>query len=521
MTSKGGRRPMVYVGANDGMLHAFDGRLLADGGGVERFAYIPNSVLGHMGNLLLPYVPADGNAQEFSHRYYVDGPVVVSDAYYAGGWETVLVGTTGAGAKGVFALNVSDAANPTSTQPFSASDRLWEINDQNTSLTANERNNIGNVLGKPVIVPVKTGSGTGPVKWQAIFGNGYNSANGKAVLYLVDIDTGSPRITMIEAVESGSNVPPGANGLGNIVVTDRWAPATNGSLTLRSRDGYADTVYAADQKGAIWKFDLRDATPANQTRPVFTTLRYTSGPATGYRQPILGGLAAAAGPGGGVLVYFGTGSFSFNNDPGDTTLQSLYAVLDRSTGAPTATMTRANLLQQTIVSTDPDDEARLTSTTALAYGALSGWYLDLPDGERFVGYPRIESGIVFMPTYDPRAVGGCGTNGKNWLFGLNALSGAASLSNVRVGSPTGDPYNAGTGAIALDTKGTAPVKDVAVMTSPRVQPLVPDPGATEEELKEQLDQALGAQCSMIVKVAGAPPLYLPRACGRQSWRQIQ
>ena len=312
LTNKGStRRPMVYAGANDGMLHGFDGRADSSGG-IERFAYIPQGVSGHLGNLLFPYVAADGGDQKFQHRYFVDGPVTVSDAYYGGSWKTTLVASTGAGARGVFALNTSGVSGLSGS--FAASDRLWDVNALNTSLTTAVRNNLGYVLGRPVIVPIKTGSGTGPVKWRAIFGNGYNSVSGKAVLFLVDIATGTPNITMIEANEAGAGVPPGTNGLGNIVVTDRWGPAADSTLTLRVRDGFADTVYAADQKGAIWKFDLRDAAPANLTTPVFTTLKYTAGPEAGTRQPIIGGLTTAAGPRGGVLIFFGTGSFSFNGD---------------------------------------------------------------------------------------------------------------------------------------------------------------------------------------------------------------
>lgn len=511
---KNDRRPMVYAGANDGMLHAFDGRLEADGGGVERFAYIPQSVLGHMGNLLFPYDPADGGDQKFQHRYYVDGPVTVSDAYYSGAWETVLVGTTGAGARGAFALDVSDASLEAGGS-FSAGDRLWEISDLNMDLDVDVRENIGHVLGRPVVVPVRTGSSTGPVKWRAIFGNGYNSVNGKAVLFLVDIDTNvlaSGKITMIEAIESGA--PAGSNGLGNVVVVDRFSGT---DLTMRGRDGFADTVYAADQKGAIWKFDLRNADPADQDTPLFTTLTYASGPEEDTRQPILGGLTAASGPGGGVLVYFGTGSFSFNNDPGDTTLQSLYAVLDNGSGT---TVTRSNLLQQTIVSTTTVDGRtfRTTSSNMMTTGRR-GWYLDLPDSERFVGYPRIESGVVFMPTYAPNAASGCDAVGNNWLYGLNALTGGAGLSRVRFGSPTGDSPGPNTGAVALVGEAgkpvTAPIKDVAVLTAPRLPPLAS--GATPTELAT----ALAVGCSMVVQVAGAPSMYLPRPCGRQSWRQIQ
>ncbi|MET1162592.1 MAG: PilC/PilY family type IV pilus protein, partial [Pseudoxanthomonas sp.] len=311
LTTKSSRRPMVYAGANDGMLHAFDGRDRASGGGVERFGYIPTTALGHMGNLLFPLAGKE-NDPDFQHRYYVDGPVTISDAYNAGawagsaGWKTVLVGGAGAGGRGVYALNVSNPAGFTST------DRLWEINANHA--TASVKNNIGYVINKPVIVPVKTYGGT--VRWKAIFGNGYASTNKAAVLFVVDIATGA--VTTITATEAAAPAG-GDNGLGNIVVLDRFGGA-DATLNSSLRDGYADTVYGADQKGAVWKFDLRDGTSGTITTPLFVTNTY----ADGTRQPILGGLAAAAGPGGGVMVYFGTGSFSFAGDEVDRTIQSLY-----------------------------------------------------------------------------------------------------------------------------------------------------------------------------------------------------
>lgn len=505
------RRPMVYAGANDGMLHGFDGRTTT-AGGIERFAFIPQTVLGHMGNLLFPYEQAASGDQRFQHRYYVDGPLTVSDAYYGAGaqagWRTVLVGSTGAGAKGVFALNVSDVSRASGS--FAATDRLWEVSALNTNLTQAQRDNIGHVLGRPVIVPVKTGSATATPRWYAIFGNGYNSISNRAVLYMVEIGTGAPQIRMIEAVEA--NAPAGSNGLGNIVVLDRFTGAANNSLTAPGRDGFADTVYAADQKGAVWKFDLTDTSVTQVTRPLFTTRLYTSGAENNTRQPILGGLTAAAGRNGGVMLYFGTGSFSFEGDPVDTTQQSLYAVLDTGNGQPANTITRANLTAQTITATT--DGVRTTSANLPGAGML-GWYIDLPERERFVGYPRVDSGIVFMPTYAPVSALQCSVEGANWLYGLNALTGAAGLSNVTYDSPQGASPGTGTGAISLNTQGTAPVKDVAIFSSRRISPL--GAGATPDEL----DDALEAQCSMVIQVAGAPPLYLKRPCGRQSWRQIQ
>jgi len=500
-TKKQSRRHMVYVGANDGMLHAIDGGINAAGaanstGGNETFAYIPATAVGHIGNLLFPYVASQQGDQKFQHRYFVDGQVTVADAQIGTAWGTALVAASGAGGRSVFALDVS---NP---QSFTASNRLWEINDINTSLDATVRANLGFVLGKPVIVPTRTASGG--TEWKAIFGNGYNSASGKAVLYVVDMNSGSVR--MIEAVE-GTGAPAGTNGLGNIIVVDRFATTTSGSTTtrLRGRDGMADTVYAADQRGAIWKFDL-ESSATSVTRPVFTTRTSTessSGTTLTYRQPIIGGMTAVTGQGDGVMLLFGTGSFSFNGDERDSAVQSLYGVNDLSLGQPATTLTAANLAPYTV--TTNSGVRGLAAGTAT--GATSGWTVTLPTAERFVGNPTVVSGVVFMPTYVPNQTqAGCSTEGSNWLFGLTASSGAPALDQARKVSPSGDQVGTGTAALPLNTGGTSPVKDVAVAVIPR------------------LNSGSGPQdraCWMTVSASGADPLYIPYPCGRQSWRQLQ
>lgn len=485
-TKKAAGRSAVLFGANDGMFHIIDGHDTT--GGEELFAYIPATSVGHMGNLLFPYVAADKNNQKFEHRYFVDGPVAVSDVHIGGSWRTVAVATSGAGGRSVFALDITNPSSPSV---------LWEVNNL---VTGNPliSNSIGYVLGKPVIVPFKDSAGT--VSWKAIFGNGYNSSSQQASLFVVDIASGSTSV--IVASESPA---PAYNGLGNISVVDVQRRNLANTAWVGGRDGYADTVYAADQNGAVWKFDLLSSSVALGGQPLFVARN-----AGGTRQSITGGLTVATGPAGGVMVYFGTGSFIFTGDPLDNSVQTMYGVLDKGMSVPG----RASLLQQTI-GTDAGG-FRATSNFAMTAGK-SGWYIDLPAGERFVGYPRIESGVVFFPTYEPNvtAADDCSVNGKNWLYGLNALSGGAALTYVRMGSPTGTQPSSTTGAVTLNTGGTAPVRDVAVMTAPRVGPLAP--GATQAEI----DEALGAQCSMVVRVAGAPPMYLPRPCGRQSWRQVR
>ncbi|MBB6574485.1 pilus assembly protein [Xanthomonas arboricola] len=512
-TKRANQGYMVYAGANDGMLHAFDGGMngsgtVVGGGGRERFAYIPATSYGHMGNLLLPYQANKASAQPFDHRYFVDGPLAVGDAYYNNSWKTTLVGTTGAGGRGAFALDVT---NPGA---FGSGSRLWEINDLSGDATV--RSNIGHVLGKPVIVPVRAANGT--VSWKAIFGNGYDSASGKAVLFVVDIGTSStPVVRMIEATEPGNAIS-GRNGLGNIIVLDRVDNLTidPSGMPARTRDGYADTVYAADLRGAIWKFDLT-STAASVTVPAFTTGTYVEGGRT-YRQPITGGLQAASGENGGVLVLFGTGSFSFNDDslPSSSQhIQSLYGFTDQIDGVIATTLSRTSLTPYS-VTTGAGGGTRTLQVGTVPTTSL-GWYVDLPAGERFVGYPELVSGILFMPTYAPLAASsGCSTDGVNWLFGLNPRTGVGALSGVRMGGISGSTLATGSAGISLNTGGNAPVKDVGVAVVPRLEPKVnPKDGSAAPAVPS------GAGCWMVVNVAGAAPMYVPYPCGRQSWRQIQ
>lgn len=498
------RRYMVYAAANDGMLHAFDGGMGATGvqdadGGREVFGYVPSTALGHMGNLLVPYDSTAEKDMSFEHRYYVDGPLVVGDIYDSK-WKTALVGTAGAGGRSVFALDVTD---PTA---FGGNSVLWELNDFDTQLDAAVRDNIGHVLGKPVIVPLKTANGVPAFK--AIFGNGVESKSGKAALFVVDMVAGSkPKVATYVVEEAGTNLPAGRNGLGNVVVVDRW---TGDNQDQRGRDGYADTVYAADQKGAIWKFDLTGT--ASPKVPVFTTKTSVDTDKLTYRQPIMGGLTATAGPAGGVMLFFGTGSFSYVEDGLDKSIQGLYGVNDTSGKAPATTLTSANLRPITVNSG--------TTERTITMGAVpadnAGWTVILPAGERFVANPTVTSGIVFMPTYAPKigVSGGCSVDGSNWLFGLNTGTGAAALSQVRQGTPDGKSPSAGTAALPLSTGGNAPVRDVTTAVVPRL-------GSPEKTGTNPPPTPPGTACMMQVSVAGAPPMYLPYPCGRQSWRQIK
>ncbi len=295
---------MVYVGANDGMLHAF--QITSTGGvisGVEKFAYVPSFMYQNLENL---------TQTPLEHKYFVDlTPTVVS------GYEllddndadqTILVGGLGKGGKGYFALDVTDPAN------VDKSKVLWEFPDDDTSA---HESDMGYSFSRPVVV--RTNSNNSDEAWVVITGNGYDSTNGKAVLFILNPQTGGVTSKLATNDETG-------NGLSTPVAVDV------------NYDRKVDFVYAGDLKGNMWKFDLTGDTAAQWS------VAYHNGTAN---QPLF----TAKGPGGdaqpittkpevmfhpqeyqlrkhGLMVLFGTGKLLGESDFSDNRTQTVYGIWD-------------------------------------------------------------------------------------------------------------------------------------------------------------------------------------------------
>lgn len=373
------RPPVVYAGANDGMLHAFNAET-----GKELFAYIPASVYPRLSWLTSP---------NYTHRYYVDGNAYAGDAYIGASpsWKTVLLGTLGGGGKSIFALDITDPVN------FSASDVLWEFTDPD----------LGFVHGQAKIALLNNGS------WAAIISNGYNSTNNRAYLFVVDLQTGA----LIRKIPTNTSTN---NGLSSPALVD-----TNG-------DKIIDIVYAGDLQGNIWKFDLSKnnssqwdvAYKSGETnRPLFTARN-----AGNQVQPITSPLEIGHRPGGTYAIFFGTGQFIAVGDNTDIRVQSLYGIWDN--GSRIAETDRSVLQQQTILTetvTPPFE--RTVSSHSVNWTTKRGWYIDLlqppegtQQGERSVIMPMLSFGrVIFttlIPSDDP-----CEAGGRNWLMLLDADTG--------------------------------------------------------------------------------------------------
>lgn len=505
--TKASRTPMIYVGANDGMLHAFNAsRSTSSGGGDEVFAFIPAGARNHLYELANP---------GYDHRYFVDGELAVADVSFtstgSGNWQTVLVGSTGAGGAAipsggtsaghgsVFALNVSSPAG------FDGDDVLWELSGQDDEY-------LGFVLGKPVIVPVGAGTGGAP-RWVAIFGNGPNSDDGRPVLFVVDIRTGEVLSRLMPASSGYAS----RNGLMNI------AP-----IAISNRHGLVDTVYGGDLQGNLWKFDLSDPNPGNWgiaygngNAPLFTAGIGDS------LQPIAGGIEVSSGPGGGVSVFFGTGSYFAEEDRDNNGVQSLYAIWDNLSNPISG---RGALVGHSLRQGGVSSGYRFRGIEAspVNYVASRGWYVDLVIegaalGERFIGTPRLQSGKVIFVAYEPNEAMVCATGGGvNWEYALDMMTGAGGMSGIST-EPGGESVCVGDCAgIALEGGGTggddgpsAPVRNTSIFVPP-ITPCDPDDDdCTVEDLIE------AERCTFVLRAPGADALFMPRPCGRQSWRQLQ
>lgn len=469
------RRAQIYLGANEGMLHAFD----ADTG-QERLAIIPHALAGKLAALTSP-----GYANGDPHRFFVDGPLVADDVFFANAWHTVLLVSFGAGAPGLLALDVTDP------------DRvrlLWEYDTRHDP-------QLGHLLTAPTIARLHTG------QWAAVLGNGIDAPAGSAALLLLDIQTGA----VIRRLGVGGQ----ATGLAMPRVAD-----TNG-------DGDADYAYAGDNLGNLWRFDLYDPSQGNLNkppagRPVSASMfrlafggqplfRTPASTQSAQPQPISMAPAIVSHPSqSGYLLVFGSGQNHLMADRGG---QSLYGIWDRYTraeNAPTFTTITAAQLQEQRLSTQPGSDGQALNLTRHAIdwhradgnsnGKL-GWYLDLQPaagnaaGERLTDSPMRLGELLGFTTRVPSLLP-CQADLHNRVYVIDAAVGGGTLFPV------------------FDVNGDGVVDD-------RDQGAGPPPSAisTPAETGLTVTPGTGAPC-VLGEINCAPIPLGPRANGRQSWRVV-
>ncbi len=194
------RRRMVYVGANDGMIHGFDAI-----SGDEVWAFVPEFALPAFS------VMADSF---YCHKYTCDQTPTVKDVLLGGTWRTVLLGGGREGGASIFALDIT---NPDAPQ------LMWQTPLDNNK-TFHSEIEVGSIGGRPV----------------AIVGSGLDVDTGMAFLYAFDLADGTWY---------------GQNSL-SVDTSGRRNKATRPVLIDTNLDGQTDLVYIADYLGSLWRFEL-------------------------------------------------------------------------------------------------------------------------------------------------------------------------------------------------------------------------------------------------------------------------
>lgn len=472
------RTALVFVAANDGMLHAFNAST-----GAEVYAYLPGAVITGNSSSSTSSIANVANVSYGStttttnpHQYFNDGELTIADVFFNSAWHTVLVGTTGRGlAEAVYALDIT---NPSSITP------LWE-RSAGDGLT--NSNYIGQMVGKPVIAQVANGN------WQVLIGNGYNSAAGTAALLEFELDNGTLNVHQTDSTA--------ANGLAAPVA---WMD--------NPANGISTEAYAGDLAGRVWEFQLDKATttttgtpPSTTTTTSYTAVLTTAGTKefsatdpSGNAQPITAGMLAGRDPTtGNVWVFFGTGQYLSSGDTTSKQIQSWYGLIVQPGSNPSTlpslpTTTLGGDLVQRYITYEQDGNpsaspptlgVRLVTAlpTPSDMSGKLGWYMNLEQpilnsdgsfsgtgnaqGERMVTPNQFEGNLLLATTRIPAAASNsdiCNASGSGWVMAVDPFTGT---------NPTGDFFqvNGGAGSITITIGNktvTMPVAGVGYSSLP-------------------------------------------------------
>ncbi len=411
------RTPMLYVGANDGMLHAFK----ADTG-TEAWTYIPSMLLPNL------YKLAD-KKYSTNHVYYINATPAEGDVYFDGSWHTVLVSGLGAGGRGFFALDITDPANPKV---------LWEFTSDTTKGTGYTADaDLGYSYGTPIITKLSDGS------WSVIVSSGHNNVSpgsGHGIVWVLNAKTGA----IIKKIDTGA----GSSSAAVAGCSAAPCPAGLAKIAAYADNNYANNMasrlYGGDLLGNVWRIDVSQLTAAGGAAPV--QLLATLADANGTRQPVtarpeLGNVS------GIPVVYMGTGAYLGVSDISTTGQQSIYAIKDPLTtvagssgifGSPRAATcgaTKTNcFIKQILTDSGGIRTASSTVSYTVDFTTMNGWYADLPEtGERMNTDPDLQLGALVFTTNVPSASDACSVGGSSYLNYLDYRTGQTLTGTTQVG----------------------------------------------------------------------------------------
>ncbi|WP_140629047.1 pilus assembly protein [Methylibium rhizosphaerae] len=405
------RKTVVYVGANDGMLHAFDGTDSAAAGGDELFAYVPSFTYGTAKTAGTSGLASLGNP-DYTHHYFVDASPQVYDidldrtggSKASGDWRSVLISGLGKGGKGYFAIDVTKPAEWT-TERAVAEKVLWEFTDER----------LGYSWGDAQVFKTRK------YGWVVAIASGYNNSDGKGYVFFINPRTGK----LLEAVAT----PEGSSG----------EPINMDHLTAfipDETDYTADALYVGDLQGNVWRYDLTSTTGSAYDAPI--KLAKLTDP-SGAPQPVTTAVRIAIEPNSKKrYVFVGTGRLLADSDINNSQVQSLYAIID---GTKTAFHTNATLPKEADFPITRSEAGELEPNTQLDQGigsapkASMGWYHDFGRAatssvtERVTVHPVYLNGIVAVAVNLPSG-DACDPAGTSRAIAVNMATGKSVLQNA-------------------------------------------------------------------------------------------
>lgn len=378
-TSNATRQNMIYVGGNDGMLHAFYAPPSTATGpqlekqGQEAWAYIPTQVIPNLSKL------ADVSYSS-NHRFYVDGTPKIGDVKFADGtWHTILVGGLGAGGKGYYALDITDPETPTS---------LWEFDSKTCTRSGCS---VGYTFGQPVIGKMADGT------WAVFLTSGYNNSSGQAALFVLNAQTGAT----IKTINAGTANAGSALGLSPI---SAWFDNANVDKTVAR-------VYGGDLYGNMWRFETNSSD--NEAAYRIGVAK----DASGNLQPIT--MPPELGTvGGNAYVYYGTGKLVGASDFANTQQQTVYAIHDKLASSDISYPLRSVLTPYTTT-----DSLTIACTGNCTSTNDSGFLIDLAgSGEKVITPLALIGNTLTIITTQPQD-NTCGTGGTSKAYFGSATNG--------------------------------------------------------------------------------------------------
>ncbi|WP_458777307.1 PilC/PilY family type IV pilus protein [Desulforhopalus sp. 52FAK] len=444
----------LLVGANDGGLHILN----ADDNGRELLFYIPDLVFDNLDDLSVAN-------PLYQHKYYVDNSVYAKRLGETATDPVLAVGGLGKGGKGYYAINLSEVTNG-SSESNAANIVKWEYPNANLlDSSGNSLADTNGYMGYSYSMGYIVRSNASDADWMVVFGNGYESTSGKAVLIVLGLDSNGNIIWRNEFNTGvGNPTPTTPNGTCNGL--------SSPALIDVNFDGKVDYAYAGDLLGNMWKFDLSSATrgdwgipfedSSGVKKPLFTAQGALNRFGSGWEstlQPITTEpdvISACNTTQQGYLVLFGTGRYLKSGEYEDISPQTIYGIWDWSNGftdpadkkksylgslnlpseenaslTPPYVRTVSNqsaipvtrdpartgstglsLLQQTQITGASDPAAavyRVNSENVMNWydpitgdGEHVGWFFDLPgNGERMATDLFVRDGILRFVTVQP------------------------------------------------------------------------------------------------------------------------